>query len=157
MFSSSVRRAQNNDFHRQQTTLTHLHHRSAFPTLQMARQSKKKVFVDDKDAAIDLARSVANLVEEKTQTKIKTRHEKASARTNPEQGGRAGSQKTKGRLERAKTAVAQQAAHAKREKAKLRRKATGSDGPNAQHDTTTSGEKPAENSGGRPKKRVTFG
>ncbi|KAM5542028.1 hypothetical protein V8D89_004338 [Ganoderma adspersum] len=85
----------------------------------------------------------------------------ASARTYPEQDGRASAKNPKGRLERAKAAVAQQAAHAKREKAKLRRRAKASDGANAQHDTTTSdGEKPAENSGAaklKPKKRVTFG
>ena len=63
--------------------------------------------------------------------------------------------------ERAKAAVAQQVAHARREKARLRRKARGSDGANAQYDTTTSGEKSAENSENKPipkpKKRVTFG
>ena len=62
---------------------------------------------------------------------------------------------------RAKAAVAQQAAHAKREKAKLRRRAKASDGANEQYDTTTSGEKSAENSENKPiskpKKRVTFG
>ncbi|PIL33196.1 hypothetical protein GSI_04646 [Ganoderma sinense ZZ0214-1] len=135
----------------------------------MGRQSKKKVFVDDKDAAIDLARAVANVVEEKTQIKIKTRHEKVSARTHPEHDGRESAKKSKGRLERAKAAVAQQAAHVKREKAKLRRRAKASDGANAQEGTTTvtSGEKPAlaENSGlgsqpaskSKSKKRVTFG
>ncbi|TFK83796.1 hypothetical protein K466DRAFT_589447 [Polyporus arcularius HHB13444] len=126
----------------------------------MARQGKKKVFVNDKDAAIDLARSVSDIAEEKAQTKIKMHHSKASA------GANIGHQrpiasKSRERLERAKAAVAAQAARAKREKAKERKKAHMPPGPSRQTQPgdatqTESGGRPPDDSA-KPRKRVTFG
>ncbi|KAI0806677.1 hypothetical protein C8Q74DRAFT_6675 [Fomes fomentarius] len=127
----------------------------------MGRNPKKKVYVDSKDADLDLARSVADVVEEKAQTKIKMQHSKASARANPEQRGRPSPSKS--RLERAKAAVAAQAARAKREKTKQRKKARESAGRDIQNNSSSAigakslGEKAPEGSGGKTKKRVTFG
>ncbi|KAI0695574.1 hypothetical protein C8T65DRAFT_665017 [Cerioporus squamosus] len=127
----------------------------------MARQSKKKVFVDNKDAAIDLARSVSDVVEEKAQTKIKMHHSKASAGAIPDHQ-RPSSSKSRGRLERAKAAVAAQAARAKREKAKERKKARMAPGQSRQTESangtqTESGERPPDKESAKPRKRVTFG
>ncbi|KAI0738086.1 hypothetical protein C8Q80DRAFT_1276099 [Daedaleopsis nitida] len=128
----------------------------------MARNPKKKHFVEDKDAAVDLARSVADIVEENAARKIKMRRTKASARAAPEHHARAPSSKE--RLERAKAAVAAEAARAKRDKAKMRKNARASSTPSQNGQKVsprparqTSGEMPSEHSGGKTQKRVTFG
>ncbi|KAI0713751.1 hypothetical protein C8Q76DRAFT_732435 [Earliella scabrosa] len=129
----------------------------------MGRNPKKKVFVDNKDAAVDLARSVADVVEERAQTKIKMHQSKASAasvRANPERPRRSSSQS---KLERAKALVAAQAAQAKREKAKQRKNSRNHASKGGQNAATSDsarvdpGEKLPASSGGQTKKRVTFG
>ncbi|KAI0333067.1 hypothetical protein GY45DRAFT_1368594 [Cubamyces sp. BRFM 1775] len=126
----------------------------------MGKKGKSKVFVESKDVAVDLAKSVADIEEQKSRAKVEAHHSKASAHasSSSEQKQKSSS---KTRLERAKAAVAAQAARAKREKAKLRKKvrtptAGDEDAPKSQ---TTSGEKHQSNSGGvtKTKKRVTFG
>ncbi|RPD55301.1 hypothetical protein L226DRAFT_538138 [Lentinus tigrinus ALCF2SS1-7] len=128
----------------------------------MARKSKRKVFVEDKDAAIDLARSVSDVVEGKADAKIKMHHSKESAGANPAHQRPSSSSKSRARLERAKAAVAAQAARAKREKAKSRKRARKSPDQSRQTDSagaimTASGGSPPEDVGGKPRKRVTFG
>ncbi|KAI0657126.1 hypothetical protein C8Q70DRAFT_291999 [Cubamyces menziesii] len=124
----------------------------------MGKKGKSKVFVESKDVAVDLARSVADIEEQKSRAKVEAHHSKASAHaTSSSEQKHKSSSKT--RLERAKAVVAAQAARAKREKAKLRKKARTSaagdeDAPKSQ---TISGEKNKFNSGGMPRKRVTFG
>ncbi|KAH9912193.1 uncharacterized protein BXZ73DRAFT_107562 [Epithele typhae] len=95
-----------------------------------------KTYVEDKNAAIDLARSVADIAEEKAKTKIRNRHLTAATRdtsktsviANPATGRTSTSTSSKGRLERAKAAVAARAAQAKRAKAKGRKKARSAHG-----------------------------
>ncbi|KAH9857440.1 hypothetical protein C2E23DRAFT_881052 [Lenzites betulinus] len=123
----------------------------------MAKTRNSKVFVESRDAAMELARSVADVADQKSRAKVQVHQAKArqvSTKPPTSQDKRATS--SKARLERAKTALAAQAAHAKREKAKLRKKGRASAGPEVngadQGDSKTkkSNDKP-------PKKRVTFG
>ncbi|KAI0373107.1 hypothetical protein BV20DRAFT_962886 [Pilatotrama ljubarskyi] len=117
---------------------------------------KHKSFVESKDVAVELAKSVADVEEQKAKRKVELHHNKVSAlKTRPQEKGGTSS---KARLERAKAAVAAKAARAKKEKAKLRKKGRSSVGDG---DTSESQSKPQESpqkSGGEAKKkRVTFG
>ncbi|KAI0628858.1 hypothetical protein C8Q77DRAFT_343984 [Trametes polyzona] len=122
--------------------------RVGFSTCYLARQ----------DAAVELAKSVADAEEQKSRAKVEVHHTKASARTASSEGKRTPS--SKARLERAKAAVAAQAARAKREKAKLRKKARASvtsdvDASERQTQSGATSRQSVENT--TKKKRVTFG
>ncbi|KAI8974206.1 hypothetical protein BD414DRAFT_580898 [Trametes punicea] len=123
----------------------------------MGNNNKTKIFVESKDAAIDLAKSVAHAEEQKFRAKVQAHQSKASAQEiSSEQKHKVTS---KARLERAKAAVAAQAARAKRDKAKLRKKAKASTagGDDASKSQTDSGDMCQTRTGEVLKKRVTFG
>ncbi|TBU41913.1 hypothetical protein BD309DRAFT_992065 [Dichomitus squalens] len=82
---------------------------------------------------------------------------KASGRVGPEHHGHASTAKARGRLERAKDAVAAKITATKREKARLRKKNKFSDRQNAQKDATASSGEPVDCNGSKSMKRVTFG
>ncbi|KAI0355191.1 hypothetical protein OH77DRAFT_349114 [Trametes cingulata] len=117
---------------------------------------KGKSFVESKDAAVEIAKSVAEVEEQKVRRKVEQHHSKISSLKTPPQEKRRTS--SKARLERAKAAVAAKAAQAKKEKAKLRRKGGSSAGDGDASNPQTGPRESSRKSGGEPtKKRVTFG
>ncbi|KAI0761476.1 hypothetical protein BD413DRAFT_495653 [Trametes elegans] len=136
-------------------TLRGRHHRG--PTLSRL-ELDANCALNTQDAAVELAKSVADVEEQKSRAKVEARHSKVASLSNAPDGDDKRTTSSKARLERAKAAVAAQAARAKREKAKLRRKARASagDGDESQSQTV-SGDKAQKSNGGAAKKRVTFG
>ncbi|KAL1947120.1 hypothetical protein VTO73DRAFT_14081 [Trametes versicolor] len=122
----------------------------------MGKNRKSKVYVDNKDAAVELAKSIADVQEKKTRARVEVRKSKAVVA--PKKPTEKHTTSSKEKLDRAKAAVAAQAAHAKREKAKIRKKARVSvpDG-SATGAHSGAGETPAKPSGTSTRKRVTFG
>jgi len=113
-----------------------------------AAEKKHKNFVDDKNTALRLAETVAVAQEAQANKKVERQHQLATA-TKPKKKTASKSERKK-RLDEVKTALAERAARAKREKAKSRKHAKAGADQESLHDAT-----PKSNNKG-PRKRVSF-
>ncbi|KAL6308573.1 hypothetical protein BKA93DRAFT_520469 [Sparassis latifolia] len=123
------------------------------------KPKKPKHFLENKDEALELARSVVAVQEDKSHEKVEKQHRHLEAKASTKSERKSANEgSSKARLKQVKAALTTEAIHAKREKAKLRRN-TRVDGLHSAKDGVSKPHvRPADDAASRPtaRKRVSF-